>query len=587
MLCAKCNYDNPADALFCMKCGSKVENRCSSCNTVNPADAKFCRKCGEALGTDAPASSPSPDIAAKTSRVEVTHERQTAEGLEGERKTVTALFADIKGSTELERDLDPEDARAIVDPVLHLMMAAVHRYDGYVAQSTGDGIFALFGAPVAHEDHAQRALLAALAMQRELRQYGERLKRQGQSPVEVRIGINTGEVVMRTIQTGGHPEYTPVGHVTNLAARMQTVAAAGGIVISEDTRRLVEGYFELRAMGPTVVKGVNAPVKVYEVLGAGPLRGHFELAARRGLTTFIGRERELGELRRALELAMSGHGQVVAVVAEAGTGKSRLVYEFKTTLPSDCRVLEVSHGKASAWLPVLELLHTYFGIEGVDDPPTRRRKLSARLATLDLTLSDTLPYLFGLLGIQESPDPLAQMDPQVRRRRTLDALKRIMLRESLEHPVAVIFEDLHWIDSETQALLDLLAASIANSRFLLLVNYRPEYRHEWANKSYYSQFGMEALGQESAGEMLSAILGDGVELVQLKRLVVERTEGNPFFIEEMVQALFEEGALMRNGAVKVTRSLSQLRCRSRCRGCWPRASTALRPNRRTCCRRSP
>ena len=230
MLCAKCKYDNPADAPFCTKCGTKVENRCSSCNTANPTDARFCRKCGGALGASAPASSPTPAADAQTPRFKVTLEQQI-EGLEGERKTVTALFADIKGSTELERDLDPEDARAIVDPVLHLMMEAVHRYDGYVAQSTGDGIFALFGAPAAHEDHAQRALHAALAIQRELQKHGERLKSQGQTSVAVRIGINTGEVVMRTIHTGGHPEYTPVGHVTNLAARMQTVAAAGGIAI--------------------------------------------------------------------------------------------------------------------------------------------------------------------------------------------------------------------------------------------------------------------------------------------------------------------------------------------------------------------
>src|SRR5712691_2317862 len=239
MRCAKCNYDNPADALFCMKCGTKVENRCSSCNTVNPADAKFCRKCGGALGAGAPASSLSPVAAATTPRVEITHERQTAEGLEGERKTVTALFADIKGSTELMRDLDPEEARAIVDPVLQLMMESVHRYGGYVAQSTGDGIFALFGAPVAHEDHPQRALHAALAMQEELRRYADRLRAEG-------VGVNTGEVVVRTIETGGHTEYTPVGHVTNLAARMQTAAPTGSIVACEATQRLCEGYFEFR-----------------------------------------------------------------------------------------------------------------------------------------------------------------------------------------------------------------------------------------------------------------------------------------------------------------------------------------------------
>ena len=482
--------------------------------------------------------------------------------LEGERKIVTALFADIKGSTELMRDLDPEEARAIVDPVLQLMMAAVHRYGGYVAQSTGDGIFGLFGAPVAHEDHPQRALHAALAMQEELRRYADRLHAEGKIPVEARVGVNTGEVVVRTIETGGHTEYTPVGHVTNLAARMQTAAPAGSIAASEATQRLCEGYFEFHALGPIAVKGVREPVEVYEVVRAGPLKTHFQLAARRGLTRFVGREGELQQMKRALELARSGHGQLIAVVAEAGTGKSRLFHEFKVTLPVECKLLEaysVSHGKASAWLPVLELLRGYFGIQDVDDSDTRREKVRAALDGLNPALQDTLPYLFALLGIVDGPDPLAQMDPQVKRRRTLDAIKRIFLSESLKQPVVVVFEDLHWIDAQTQALLDLLADSIPNSRVLLQVNYRPEYRHEWTNKSHYSQLRLDPLGGADGAAMLAALLGQSVEVNPLKRLVGERTGGNPFFIEEMVQALFDEGVLARNGAVKMTRSVSQLR----------------------------
>jgi class 3 adenylate cyclase len=397
--------------------------------------------------------------------------------LEGERKTVTALFADIKGSTELMEDLDPEEARAIIDPALKLMIDAAHRYDGYVVQSTGGGIFALFGAPVAHEDHPQRALYAALRMQDEMRRYSTKVVADGGMPIEARVGANTGEVVVRSITTGvGQVEYTPIGHTTNLASRMQAVAPTGSIAISEVTRKLCEGYFALKSLGPTRVKGLSEPVNVYEVTGLGPLRTRLQRAAGRGLTKFVGREREMEAMRAAADRATSGHGQIVAAMAEAGTGKSRLLFEFKAKHQSNWMVLEtfsVSHGKASAYLPVLDLLHGYFKIVGEDDQRTRREKLTGRILALDRSMEDTLPYLFSLLGIVEGEDPLAQMDANIRKRRTLDAIKRILLRESMNQPLMVIFEDLHWIDEATQEFLNLLADSIGTAKILLLVNYRP------------------------------------------------------------------------------------------------------------------
>jgi predicted ATPase len=399
-------------------------------------------------------------------------------------------------------------------------------------------------------------------MQQELGEYGQRRTAQGAHALDARVGINTGEVVVRSVETGGKIEYTPIGHTANLASRLQALAPVGSVAVSEYTRTLCEGYFEMRALGPMAVRGISEPINVYEVTGPGPLRTHFQLSARRGLTKFVGREGELAQMQRALELAMSGHGQVLAVRAEAGTGKSRLFYEFKATLPAECKVLEaysVSHGKASAWLPVLELLRKYFGIADGDHAATRREKVGTVVVALDPALQDTTSYLFGLLGIVGGPDPIAQMDPQIKQQRTLEAIKRIVVRESLKQPLIVIFEDLHWIDEQTQALLDLLSDNIGNARVLLLVNYRPEYRHEWSNKSHYAQIGLKPLGRENAEELLTALLGDAVELQPLKRLIVERTGGNPFFIEEMVRALFDEGALVRNGAVKVTRSLSQLR----------------------------
>jgi class 3 adenylate cyclase/tetratricopeptide (TPR) repeat protein len=560
MNCPACGAENPAEQKFCNECAAPFKRRCPKCGHENAPTAKFCGECASALTSSA--SKPGATPSAPSLRV--APESSSPETLEGERKTVTALFADIKGSTELEQDLDPEEARAIIDPALKLMIDAVRRYDGYIVQSTGDGIFALFGAPVAHEDHPQRALYAGLRMQEELTRYSARLREAGNLPLEARVGVNTGEVVVRSISTGrGHTEYTPIGHTTNLASRMQALAPTGSIAVSENTRRMVEGYFALKPLGPTKVKGVSEPVNVYEVTGFGPLRTRLQRSAGRGLTKFVGREREMEALARASEQARAGRGQIVAAMAEAGTGKSRLCFEFKVKNQSGWMVLEtfsVSHGKASAYFPVIDLLHNYFKITGDDDERSRRAKVIGAVLALDRALEDTLPYFFALLGIIEGDDPLAETDAQVRKRRTLDAIKRILLRESLNQPLMVIFEDLHWIDEETQAFLNLLADAIANAKILLLVNYRPEYSHQWNSKTFYTQLRLDPLGKESADEMLAALLGDGAGMAQLKRVIIERTEGNPFFMEETVQVLLDEGSLVRDGIVmKLTRPLGDLK----------------------------
>jgi len=483
--------------------------------------------------------------------------------LEGERKTVTILFADIKGSMELMEDLDPEEARAIVDPALNLMMEAVQRYGGYVAQSTGDGIFAMFGAPVAYEDHPQRALYAALRMQEELKRHSDRNRSEGRLPVQVRIGVNSGEVVVRSIQTGeAHSEYVPIGHATSLAARMQALAPIGSIGATEPVRKLCEGYFTFKSLGPTKVKGVREPVGVNEVTGLGPLRTRLQRAAVRGYTKFVGRDREMESLLRAAEQARAGHGQIVAAMADPGVGKSRLLFEFKAVSQSGWMVLEtvsVSFGRTSAFLPIVDLLHSYFKIMSDDDERARREKVNGKVLTLDRSLEDCIPYLFALLGIAGTDDRVARMDAQTRKRRTLDAIKRVLLRESLNQPLIVVIEDLHWIDDETQAFLSMLADSIATARILLMVSYRPEYRQGWGHKTYYTQLRLDPLGEESADAMLRSLLGDGAELAPLKHLLIERTEGNPFFMEETIEAPLLDGALVRNGGVKLVKPIGDLK----------------------------
>jgi class 3 adenylate cyclase/predicted ATPase len=564
MRCTKCGTESTTSRKFCAACGCLLSRSCPKCGAENAHSSAFCEDCGATLpGRAASAAAISPQAASTAPNIRVTPEQADAPTpLDGERKTVTALFADIKGSTELMEELDPEAAHALMDPVLRIMVEAVHRYEGYVVRSTGDGIFALFGAPIAYEDHPQRALYAALRLQEELKRYSARLREAGNLPLEGRIGVNTGEVVAYSVETDGKVEYRLIGHTANLAARLEALAPTGSIAISEYTRRLVEGYFQLKALGPTRVKGVSEPVNVYELTGLGPLRTRLQRAAGRGLTKFVGREREMEALRHAAEQARSGRGQIVAAMAEPGVGKSRLFFEFKATSQSGWMVLEtfsVSHGKASAYLPVIDLLRNYFDISAGDDERKRREKVAGRITILDRSLEDTLPYLFSLLGIVEGDDPLAQMEGQIRKRRTLEAIKRILLRESLNQPLMVMFEDLHWIDDETQALLNLLADSIGTARILLLVNYRPEYSHAWGNKTYYAQLRLDPLGRESADEMLSALLGDGKDLIPLKRLIIERTEGTPFFMEEIVQALFEDGVLQRDGTVKLTRSMNTVK----------------------------
>src|SRR2546425_1335769 len=523
MRCASCGFENPEGIKFCGECATPLKRRCPQCGVENPPGFKFCGECATPL-TERPAIAKSSPVAVSSTPANYTPkhlaERIRAEQVameargatEGERKTITALFADLKGSTALIDGLDPEDARSIIDPALQLMMDAVHRYDGYVAQALGDGIFALFGAPIAHEDHPQRALYAALRMQDEMRRYADRLREKGRAPLLMRVGVNTGEVVVRSIRKDDlHTDYVPVGHSTNLAARMEQLAAPGSILVTEQTHTLTAGYFEFKALGKTQVKGVEEPLNVYEVLGAGPLRTRLQVAAQRGLTQFVGRRSELEQLRRALEHATAGHGQIVGVMGEPGVGKSRLFYEFKLTAPGGCLMLEafsVSYGKASPYLPVIELLKNYFQILPQDDELQRQEKMTGKVLTLDRSLEDTLPYLFALLGIADPMSSLQQMDPQIRRRRTFEALNRLLVRESLKQPLILIFEDLHWIDTKTQGLLDVLSESVATARILLLGNYRPEYRHEWGAKTYYTQLHLAPFGRAEAEEFLDALLGE-------------------------------------------------------------------------------
>ena len=480
--------------------------------------------------------------------------------LEGERKQVTVLFADLKDSTELIRGLDPEAAQQLLDPAIHRMMDAVHRFEGTVNQVLGDGIMALFGAPIAHEDHALRACYAALAMQAAMRAYTEEVRRTRGLELRMRVGLNSGEVVVRAIGNDLHMDYSAVGETTHLAARMEQMATPGSIRLTASTLGLVEGLVQVTALGPVPVKGLVEPVEVFELVGASSLRRRLQAAAARGLTPFVGRQQELEALYQALARAQTGHGQVVALVGEAGVGKSRLVHEcVHSHRTQGWRVLEsasVSYGKATPYFPVMDLLKRYCHVDDGDDVRTIRAKVTGQVLTLDETLQETLPGSAGAPGRRAGRQPLSHLDPPQRRQRTLDGLKRVLLRESQVQPLLLVFEDLHWIDAETQALLDRLVESLPTARLLLLVNYRPEYQHGWGSKTYYTQLRLDPLPPASADEFLQALLGDDPSLAPLKQLLIARTEGNPFFLEESVRTLVETGVLVGEpGAYRLAQAL--------------------------------
>jgi class 3 adenylate cyclase/tetratricopeptide (TPR) repeat protein len=561
MKCLRCQHENAPTQKFCGECGARLDAACPACGAPRPAGQKFCGECGASIGPGPGALSYDPG--AHTPRYLVEKILSSRSGLEGERKQVTVLFADLKGSLELLADRDPEEARALLDPVLQLMIDAVHRYEGTVNQIMGDGIMALFGAPVAHEDHAVRACYTALRIQEAVRRHAEDVRRRQGVLVHVRVGLNSGEVVVRSIGSDLRMDYSAVGQTTHIAARMEQMAMPGSIVITAHTLALAEGWIQVEPLGPLPVKGLPDPMEAYELTGVGPARTRLQASAARGLTRFVGRDAELEQLRAGLEQARQGAGQVVAVVGEPGVGKSRLFHEFtRSHRTRGWLVLEsasISYGKATAYRPVLDLLRGYFRIEPRDDTRTIREKVAGKLLMLDRALEDVVPPVLALLDGLPEDSPFAALDPQQRRQLTLQALKRLVIRESRIQPLLLIFEDLHWIDSETQAFLDGLIESLPTSPVLLLVNYRPEYRHGWGGRTYYRQLRIDPLEAESAEVLLASLLGDDPALLGVRRLLIQRTEGNPFFLEECVRTLVETHVLGgAPGAYRLARAPADL-----------------------------
>jgi len=560
MKCPKCQHENSAKAKFCEECAAPLARACDNCGSQVSLTAEFCPQCGHPLSPvrddprfASPKSYTPQHLADKilTSRA----------AFEGERKQVTVLFADIKGSMELLADRDPEDAQKLLDPVLERMIEAVHRYEGTVNRVMGDGIMALFGAPIAHEDHAVRACYAALRMQETVTRYADEVQRTHGLPVTIRVGLNSGEIVVCAIGNDLHVDYTVVGQTAHLAARMEQMAKPGSVLTTADTLELAEGYVAVKSLGPVPVKGLANPVQIYEVTGAGAARTRLQAAAGRGLTRFVGRNVELEQLRRAQQLAGHSQGQVVAIVGEAGVGKSRLVHEFvHSHHTADWLVLEsnsVSYGRATPYLPIIELLRHYFQIGVHDSTRSIREKVTGKILTLDAALQDAIPPMLDLLDALDEKHPFQSLDRAQHRQYTYQAVTRLLLSETRVQPVVAVFEDLHWNDALSLGLLNELVGDAKDARLLLVVSYRPEYMDEWRNRPNYRLLHLDPLASESLAELLQALVGPDPSLPTLKSFLVERASGNPFFVEEIVRVLVDTGVLEgARGSYRLARPFS-------------------------------
>ena len=533
--------------------------RCPGCQQENPEGARFCNSCGTRLTAAVPTAVPRTYTPAHLAEKILT----SRSAMVGERKQVTVLFADLKSSMELLADRDPEEARRLLDAVLERMMEAVHRYEGTVNQVMGDGIMALFGAPVAHEDHAVRACYAALRMQETVGRYAEQIQRTEGISVRIRVGLNSGEVVVRSIGSDLHMDYTAVGQTTHLAARMEQMADPGSVIVAPSTLRLAGGAVQVTPLGARAIKGLDQAIEVSALVGGAPARSKLRSADAQQLSRFVGRTAELDHLHDLLELARTGQGQVAAVSSEAGVGKTRLVYEFlRSAKTQSWRVLDgraLSYERAASYLPIIEILRTYFELDASDPASRVAERVAATIRDLDPGLADATAPILSLLDALPSDDLFRTLDAHERREHVLEALVRLIVRESQRQPLVLVLENLQWIDPETQALLDTLLERVGSARLLLLIDYRPDYEHGWANRPGFTELRIDSLPRADADELLRTLLGEARAMRPLRELLTQRGSGNPFFLEEIVRALVETKVLVgERGAYRLAGELGAL-----------------------------
>ncbi len=557
MQCRKCQFENPTDTKFCVECGTKLEIACPNCNASNSPDYKFCRECGHSL-TSPEHGRPPKDLSFDEKLAKI--QKYLPSGLtekilsqrdriEGEHRHVTIMFIDMKGFTPLTEKLGPEVTFSLMDQVFELLIHKVHEYEGTVNEMRGDGVLAFFGAPIALEDAPQRAIRSALAIHGEMAKFSEKIKDDREiPPILLRIGINSGPVVVGTVGNDLRVQFTAVGDTINMAARMEQLAEPGTTYVTEETFNLTEGFFRFEALGKKEIKGKEKPMKVYQVIAPSTRRTRFDVSAERGLSKFIGRERELDLLLDAFERAKEGRGQAVSIMGEAGVGKSRLLYEFRKAIANeDILFLEgkcLSYGRGVAYHPIIDVLKSNFGVEDGEADSDIKEKVKRGLAGLGVDETSTLPYLLGLLSVKDSGIDIIRMSPQAMKDRILSSLKQLVVKGSERKPLVLAFEDLQWMDKNSEEAAKHLLETIPGARVMMVFTYRPDFVHTWGGRSFHSQVALNRLSNRGTLAMVKHMLG-GTVASDLEELILEKTEGVPFFIEEFIRTLKEMAIIER------------------------------------------